>query len=337
MAPETGRSLVAWRPAGLLARVRGLVEPLRLTQVAAAVRALAERPRSPEWLRYQAQQRALALALAPIVDAYARLLRPHHPPAPPDAEALLWRRFEDLLARDWANAEAGLYPKALFFHPPMRDLVAEAPRLLFSGAPERWPGFRRDLELELMLLGTADVLRRMAIPPLVAAARDLARPRIVELGCKSGRLLRQLHAALPRAELVGVDAAPSLIARAREALADVPATLVDERIERTSLPEAAFDAAVLWGALHVIDSDGRRGVLRECRRLLRPGGTLVIVEVLQGDDFFASRFASLRSDAALFSWLRDSLPALLSTCGFARATGEPCGMMELTVARRLDA
>src|SRR5207248_10257122 len=81
-----------------------------------------------------------------------------------------------------------------------------------------------DLQVELLFGGTADIMRRRLIPPVVrfaqAAGASKSQPlRVLDVACGTGRLLRMLGASLPgEARLFGLDMSPHYIARAREPL-----------------------------------------------------------------------------------------------------------------------
>ena len=293
------------------------------------------RPKRNQWLRYQAQHRGLALALFPLVKAYARILRPHLPGPTAQGEREFWLRFDQLLQTDFANAEQGFYPSELLFEMHLGELLARAPRLLVDGRA------RGGLLGELFFHGAGDILRRMTIPHLVRALRGGSRPRIVDIGCASGRLLLQTHRALPNAELVGLDLSEPSIARARSLLRDTPATLIAVNAERTSLPDASFDAASIFGVLHEMPREGRLGLLREARRLLKPGGLLVVSDVLQcnsptdenGLGHFITRHPAVYHEPHYQSYLSDPLEKLLSEAGFAIESREQRQVMEVVAAR----
>jgi SAM-dependent methyltransferase len=98
--------------------------------------------------------------------------------------------------------------------------------------------------------------------------------RILEVGCGSGGLL--VAAARSGRSLVGVDIASRWLVVARRRLADHGLTvgLVAAEAERLPWPDASFDAVVADSVLEHLDDPAE--ALREWRRVLRPGGALVV-------------------------------------------------------------
>jgi SAM-dependent methyltransferase len=90
----------------------------------------------------------------------------------------------------------------------------------------------------------------------------------VDLGCGEGRVGRWLQ--LRGHRVLGVDAAPTMAARAREtgAYAGVHAVAADA----IPLPDGAADLVVAYMSLH--DMDALDPALAEVARILRPGGRL---------------------------------------------------------------
>ncbi len=208
---------------------------------------------------YRAQQYAIATPIALVRRALRMVTRE---PAPdPDAVAALQTRYADLLARDLANVEAGLYPRALLFQIPfgsyaraLPSFALDVPRVIrrvvarnFRDLPAdvdvaRYPGyFRRnfhwqtdgylsrrsaelyDVAVELLFGGTNDVMRRQVIPPI---SRHLAGTgaydaRLLDVACGTGRTLAQIALAHPRLRLTGLDLSPYYLQVARRVLADV--------------------------------------------------------------------------------------------------------------------
>jgi SAM-dependent methyltransferase len=118
-------------------------------------------------------------------------------------------------------------------------------------------------------------------------ARLLARVRprrVLELACGSGRVTFTLAAALPMAEIVGVDSSIDMLSQAATAR-DAAEPLVRERV---SLAEGdmrdwpgtgdAFDAVVIacCSVSHLLTLDDRRRTWGTAFRLLRPGGVFIL-------------------------------------------------------------
>ncbi|MEU4410970.1 class I SAM-dependent methyltransferase [Streptosporangium sp. NPDC023963] len=95
----------------------------------------------------------------------------------------------------------------------------------------------------------------------------------LDVGCGDGLLARKLA---ERAERVtGIDSSPQMIARARE-LAPGPSdlTFVEGDFLTADLPAAGYDFICSVSAIHHMDFES---ALARMRRMLRPGGTLVVV------------------------------------------------------------
>jgi ubiquinone/menaquinone biosynthesis C-methylase UbiE len=118
-------------------------------------------------------------------------------------------------------------------------------------------------------------------------ARLLARTgprRVLEMACGSGRVTLTLAAALPTAEIVGVDSSIDML---RQAAAARAAAVPSVR-ERVSLLEGdmrdwpgiggAFDAVVIpcCSVSHLLTLDDRRRTWATAFRLLRPGGVFML-------------------------------------------------------------
>jgi SAM-dependent methyltransferase len=121
--------------------------------------------------------------------------------------------------------------------------------------------------------------------------------RLVDIGCGSGFYLAELISR--GARVVGVDGSAQQLTRAR-ARVGPDIELVEHDLERplTMLDDASFDGAVMPLVYHHIDNRG--GLLAEVRRVLRPGGWLVLSTSHPTSDWLqagGSYFAVERVDA----------------------------------------
>ncbi len=131
----------------------------------------------------------------------------------------------------------------------------------------------------VMTLGQEGRYRRHVLALLALRGRE----RVLDIGCGTGTLTRCLAAALTdksESLVVGLDAAPRMIQVARRKGASLPNIRFDVGVaEALAYPDAAFDAAVSTFFFHHLDADLKRRSLRELRRVVKPGGRIVIVDV----------------------------------------------------------
>lgn len=107
--------------------------------------------------------------------------------------------------------------------------------------------------------------------------------RILDLGCGTGELTRLTAHHFPTATVVGVDFTGAMIAVARRRTADSPGArrIVYGRGTAMRLPfaDGTFDVATnAFLARNLVDLGG---ALAEMRRVLRPGGVLLVLEITE--------------------------------------------------------
>jgi len=108
--------------------------------------------------------------------------------------------------------------------------------------------------------------------------------RILDVGCGTGALLSRLNELYSQAGLAGIDPVPKMLEIARGRLPG-DAELREGWADRLPFDDASFDVVVSNSMFHYIPQPGP--ALREMRRVLRTGGTLVITDWC--DDFLACR------------------------------------------------
>jgi ABC-2 type transport system ATP-binding protein len=97
---------------------------------------------------------------------------------------------------------------------------------------------------------------------------------LVEFGCGTGIYTETIVAKTK--SMFATDLSDSLLAVARTRIGDHPkVTIQKENCMATSFPSEALDSVFMANLIHVIESPST--LLQECYRILRKGGTIVIV------------------------------------------------------------
>lgn len=328
-------------------------------------------------LRYRAQHYGLTLTLAIPGRLLNLVLSPNQPRFDASVLSMLQRRYEALLERDLDNVARGYYPRELLYQFPLLgylrcapEALADVPRFVwrryrgshgdlpghvdrqrypryylrtFHWQTDGWFSTRSarlyDAGVEFLFGGTADIMRRMAIPPVVDSVRGQARPRILDLACGTGRFLRQLHRALPQAQLYGLDMSGPYLEHARELLAGSDASLIADNAEAMPLADAQFDVVTSVFLFHELPGDVRRRVMREALRVLTPGGRFVVLDSAQLSDSrklapVMSAFAATYHEPYYKGYVRDDLAGLMRECGFEVEQSVPHLVSKLVVGRK---
>ncbi|GAA2804579.1 class I SAM-dependent methyltransferase [Kribbella solani] len=115
--------------------------------------------------------------------------------------------------------------------------------------------------------------RWYARPAVLDLLGDVAGRRILDAGCGSGPLVADLKER--GASAAGFDASPAMIRLARERLGDDADLKVADLTQPLPYDNEAFDDALAMLVLHYLEDWS--GPLTELRRVLKPGGRLIVV------------------------------------------------------------
>lgn len=302
-------------------------------------------------------------------------------------------RYWALLAADFENAQRGVYPAELLFDVPFGEYAGNVPRFLLD-APrilERieagnhrdlppdvdlsaYPAYYRrtfhwqtdgyfsrhsaelyDLGVELLFIGTADVMRRQLLAEVVRR-KPRGKVRLLDVGMGTGRFLRQAASALPGSELCGADLSPWYVSHARVQLGASAAGLASERArampsagyssargapsagvvarlevanaEALPFADGSFDVVTSIFMLHELPRRVRRAALEEMHRVLAPGGLLVLEDAAQPSESreltpALDQFSRDMHEPFFADYLEDDLAALVTECGFGSVATAP--------------
>lgn len=137
--------------------------------------------------------------------------------------------------------------------------------------------------------------------------------RVLDVGCGSGLFLRALDAATW--ERWGVETGPQAVAVARRSLGED--RVMHGLLGDAGFPDGYFDVVTFWSVLeHMLNP---RAGLEEARRILKPGGSLII-QVPNAASYqarlFGSHWFALDAPRHRYHFTPGALDRLLETTGF---------------------
>lgn len=156
-------------------------------------------------------------------------------------------------------------------------------------------------------------------PQLVAAAQITTGQRVLDLGCGTGALALLVAAAHPAATVLGLDIDRRILTIARHKAQGGTVPLAFQQGSATELPygNGVFDRVVSSLMLHHLPLAAKQQALRECWRVLRPGGLLAVIDFGQPRTPLARALGFvLQGVEEIGDQLRGVLPVLLEQAGF---------------------
>jgi ubiquinone/menaquinone biosynthesis C-methylase UbiE len=139
--------------------------------------------------------------------------------------------------------------------------------------------------------------------------------RVLDVGCGTGTLLERIVDRYPDSQVTGVDLSPAMVAQARRRLPR-RVTLEVADAEALPFPAGSFDMVMSVSSFHFWPAP--KGALAELRRVMRPGGRLVITDWC--DEYLACRICDrilrLVDRAHQRIYGRSECAALLAGAGF---------------------
>jgi ubiquinone/menaquinone biosynthesis C-methylase UbiE len=186
-----------------------------------------------------------------------------------------------------------------------------------------------DLLVWVLTLGRDRAFREKTLD-LAEVARGES---VLDIGCGTGTLaIAAKHRVGPAARVAGVDASPEMVARARKKARGAGAEVTFATADVENLPYAAgtFDVVLSTVMLHHLSEGARQKCIGEVRRVLKPGGRLLVLD-FGGAATQRRSLAGRMHHQAHFNLL-EVLPQLRAA-GLSRLENGSAGFRELQFVR----
>ncbi|MDJ0745624.1 MAG: class I SAM-dependent methyltransferase [Xenococcaceae cyanobacterium MO_167.B27] len=205
-----------------------------------------------------------------------------------------------------------------------------------------------DLQVELLFNGSADAMRRRILKPLKQGLQvfsDISdsQIRVLDVACGTGRTLRMIRSALPKARLFGTDLSPAYLRKANELLSEIPGELpqlLQGNAENLPYTDNYFHSISSVFLFHELPPNARQEVINECYRMLQPGGTLVICDSMQVSDSpdfqtMMDNFPVLFHEPYYRHYSTDNLEERLAKAGFVDIRTESHFVSKYWIAKKV--
>lgn len=149
-----------------------------------------------------------------------------------------------------------------------------------------------DLGLGIYLQGAAgpanEAMGRLLLSFLQQRFPQFAPARMLDMGCGIGNSTLPWVAAFPAAQVHAIDVAAPLLryGHARAEALGARVHFSQQNAERTDFEDGSFDLVISHIMLHETSRSALPRIVEECRRLLRPGGLMLHLEIPRGSTPF---------------------------------------------------
>ncbi len=177
----------------------------------------------------------------------------------------------------------------------------------------RWAGYY-DRFVDLMTFGKARALRQASI----ALAELVPGEYVLEIGCGTGDLaLAAIAQVGTSGRVVGIDASPEMIAvaQAKANTSAIAAEFFVQPVEHMAFADHSFDVVLSSLMMHHLPDTLKQQALMEVRRVLKPGGRLIIVDIRRPTSLAGRMLNIMLLHGAMKAGVQD-LGHMLTQAGF---------------------
>ena len=182
-----------------------------------------------------------------------------------------------------------------------------------------------DAQVETLFYGAAGVMRRAGLRAIAhyMPGRDQRRTEMLDVGCGTGRFLREARLAYPALRLKGLDLSKSYLEEAYRHLHGLrPVDLIAANAELMPLADESQDIVTATFLYHELPGEVRRRVTAEIARVLKVGGLFVFIDSLQmgdrpGWDGLLEAFPVRFHEPYFAHYATDHLDAMFAAAGLA--------------------
>jgi ubiquinone/menaquinone biosynthesis C-methylase UbiE len=136
-----------------------------------------------------------------------------------------------------------------------------------------------------------DAKLRQSYHDAISVQISVAPKNILDVGCSVGMSTFALQSAYPQAKITGLDLSPNFLAIAnynnRLRHSDYAIDWVHAAAESTGFADASFDLVSIFLVYHELPQTAAVQILKEAKRILRPGGHLAIMDMNPQSEIYA--------------------------------------------------